>query len=112
MSLTSHQAMSLIMDSLAGEISPRDNARLEAWIATHPEASSDSARIRSTWDALGKADPALDVHVPERLTAWVDAQIRTLPSVYGFPSQGFMVAEEDLDHLSAAGAYTPDVPHH
>ena len=56
-SLVCREAVRLVTDYLAGDLSARDAARLEAHLADCPHCSEYLKQIRITIDALGSAPP-------------------------------------------------------
>ena len=56
------QAVALMADYLDGRLSPRDTARLEGHLAACPHCSEYLAQIRTTVEALGRAEPEVLSH--------------------------------------------------
>ena len=55
--LVCRQAVALMADYLDGRLSARDRARLEGHLAACPHCSEYLAQIRTTIQALGRAEP-------------------------------------------------------
>ena len=65
--MTCEETTPLLMDRLQGDVSPADEERLAAHLATCAECRAEVAAMTETWSNLGSFE---DEHVPsERLRA-------------------------------------------